>query len=73
MSLLVPVLTALQKRVASTESVPKLRARAWRSLRMSATMKAAAGSSAGRQSSAAVVLDGCSRTPHHRPPLASAR
>ncbi len=47
MSLLVPVFTAAQKRVARRLSVPKVRARALVSLRMSPTMKAARGSRAG--------------------------
>ena len=41
MSLLVPVLTALQKRVTSGLSRPKVTARPARSLKISATMKAA--------------------------------
>ena len=45
-SLLVPVLTAVQKRVANTLSVPKVRARALGSDKMSPTIKAAPASSA---------------------------
>ena len=86
MSLLVPVFTAVQKRVASSESVPKVRARALGSARMSVTMKAAGGAmacvNAGAQRFAAVGLlwpggpqpgANCQRTGLSRPPLASAR
>ena len=47
MSLLVPVFTAVQKRVARMLSVPKVRARAIGSAMMSVAMKAARASSAG--------------------------
>jgi hypothetical protein len=77
MSLLVPVFTAVQKRVASTLSVPKVRARALGSDRMSPTMKAARGSSAGPAGAAAGPLAGLAggrmATSLKRPPLASVR
>jgi hypothetical protein len=76
MSLLVPVFTAVQKRVASTLSVPKVRARALGSLRMSPTMKAARGSSAGLAGGSAgplASLAGRMATALKRPPLASVR
>jgi hypothetical protein len=70
MSLLVPVFTALQKRVASTLSVPKVRARALPSDRMSPTMKAARASSAGGGSG---LASAATATALKRPPLASVR
>ena len=71
MSLLVPVLTAAQKRVASTLSVPKVRARAMGSLRMSPAMKAARASSAGLK--AGGVRPTVRRVGLARPPLARVR
>ena len=84
MSLLVPVFTAVQKRVVSTLSVPKVRARASGSAKMSPTMNAARASSAWVQSPAAAVgraagvragvTEGsCQRTGQASPPLARAR
>ena len=77
MSLLVPVLTALQKRVASTLSVPKVRARALGSDRMSPTMKAAPTSSAGVNTGAVFLPftagSAAGATGLKRPPLASVR
>jgi hypothetical protein len=58
MSLLVPVFTADQKRVARMESSPKVRARALRSARMSPAMKAARGSSAAWQPSRGPAVEG---------------
>lgn len=70
MSLLVPVFTALQKRVANTLSVPKVRARASGSARMSVTMKAARASMAGVNTGLVFRL---SEVGLKRPPLASVR
>jgi hypothetical protein len=70
--LLVPVLTAVQKRVASTLSVPKVGARAMGSDRMSPTMKAARASMACTGASARAWTE-VPRTGVSCPPLASAR
>ena len=74
MSLLVPVFTAAQLRVASTLSVPKVRARASGSARMSPTIQAAPSSTArvnaGRTGRSA---RSSGATGLWRPPLASAR
>lgn len=56
MSLLVPVFTALQKRVERMLSRPKVRVRALGSDRMSPTMKAARGSSTGAGAAFAAVV-----------------
>ena len=72
MSLLVPVLTAVQKRVASTLSVPKVRARALVSLRISLTMWAARGSMPGLVDKASLGK-GVKLTAPTRPPLAKLR
>ena len=72
MSLLVPVFTALKKRVASTLSKPKVRVRALLSARMSVTMKLASG-----LNTRVPAGDGAgfarSRAGLATPPLASAR
>jgi len=71
MSLLVPVFTALQTRVAIALSNPKVRARATRSDRMSPTMKAARASMTGTRFG--VGSSARNRIGAARPPLASAR
>jgi len=71
MSLLVPVFTAVQMRVASTLSAPKVCARALLSARMSPTMNAAPGGSTARPGLGAG--EGWRRVAEARPPLASAR
>ena len=72
MSLLVPVLTALKLRVASTLSKPKVRVRALLSARMSVTMKLA---SALKTRLSAFVGRWSARSKKGRatPPFASAR
>ena len=70
MSLLVPVFTALQPRVASGFSSPKLVPRAPRSARMSVTIQAAPGSSTCRLRPAGAGKT-CGRD--HVPPTASVR
>ncbi|MDT4869483.1 hypothetical protein FQZ97_1045110 [compost metagenome] len=71
MSLLVPVLTALQKFVPSSLRKPNVMLRAARSARISPTMKAAPGSITRRRSLPA--CPGCRLAVLYKPPLASAR
>ncbi|MDT4890661.1 hypothetical protein FQZ97_1275400 [compost metagenome] len=78
MSLLVPVFTAVQKRVERMLSRPKVRVRAFGSERMSLMMKAARGSSSGAASagfalSAGTGGRGVSVVAPKRPPLAIKR
>ncbi|MNX49963.1 hypothetical protein D3C86_805780 [compost metagenome] len=77
MSLLVPVFTAVQKRVDRMLSRPKVRVRAFGSERMSLTMKAARGSSNGAASTGFALVAGAGRgvsvVAPKRPPLAIMR
>ncbi|MCY1501266.1 hypothetical protein D9M68_353330 [compost metagenome] len=80
MSLLVPVFTAVQKRVDRMLSSPKVRVRAFGSDRMSPTMKAARGSSSGAASAGLALVAGAGRgasgvsvVAPKRPPLATMR
>ena len=70
MSLLVPVFTAVQKRVVRMLSVPEMTARASGSARMAVTMKAASGSGAGLKAGFACFA---SDVVLYRPPLARVR